>query len=136
MKMDREYITDTGIIDCLHMAVHMNGNIIVSRNLYELTIIAFQSCNVTFAGNITFSLNVCTQVIGLQVWFGYACIIVMEHARIMFSYNVCNSEIILLNQYNKQKNLHPYCLFQYELTDRNVTILPDHYSISFTNNTI
>ena len=137
VKWDREYITDTGIIDCLYMAVHMNGNIIVSENLSQLSIIALQSCNVTFTGNITFTSNICTQVISLQVWwFGYTYINVMEHTKITFTNNLCSSEIISLNQNKKQRNLYPYCLFQYEVTDRNITVLPDRYSISFTNNTI
>ena len=136
LKRDRNYITDTGIINYLHVAVHMTGNIIVSENLAQLSIIEFQSCNVTFTGNITFTLNICTQVISLQAWFGYIYINVMEHARITFTNNLCGSGIILLNRHNKQRNLYPYCLFQYEVTNKNATILPDHYSISFTNNTI
>ena len=54
-----------------NIAVYMNGNINITENSVQESIIAFQSCNVTFMGNITFLLNKCTQIISLQ-----ACMVV------------------------------------------------------------
>ena len=133
IRMDETIHTD--IFHFHNMAVHINGNIIISNNLARHSIIVFQSCNVTFTGNITFSLNKCIQVVFLQ-WFSHPYINVMEYTRIMFSNNTCNFELISLEKYTNQRNLYPFCLFQYETTDRNATVLPDHYSISFMNNVI
>jgi len=135
LKKDDAIYTD--IIDINNMAVHMNGSITISENVAHGNIIAFQSCNVTLTGNITFLSNTCAQVIGLSAWFGYTYINVMEYTNITFANNLCISEVILLDeQFKDHKNLYPFCLFQYEVTNKNTTVSPDYYSISFTNNVI
>ena len=136
VKVDELIHTD--LIVFHNRAVYMNGNITISDNLAPKNIILFQYCNVTFATNITFLLNTCTQVITLEVWFSNTYINVMEYTNIVFADNICTSELISLNQlYENQKNLYPFCLFQYETTDkRNTNILPDHYSINFMDNVL
>ena len=134
INMNEIYYTD--IANFLNVVIYMNGNINVRENLAPQSIMAFQSCNVTFMGNITFLFNKCTQIISLQAWLGYTYISVMEYTTIVFANNVCTSEVILLGQNENLKNLYPFCLFQYGTTDNITPVLPDYYSISFTNNVI
>ena len=128
--------TDHDLTYFLNMAVHMNGNIIVSDNLAQKSIMAFKFCNVTFVRNITFLLNICKQVISLEVWLVNTYINVTKHTNIVLADNICTSELILHSQLNgDQRKLYPFCLFQYELTDkRNTTILPDYWFIIFMDN--
>ena len=60
----------------------------------------------------------------------------MEHTSIAFTNNMCTSGLILPSKFKNFRNLHPFCLFQYETKDKTQTILPDYYSISFTSNVI
>ena len=118
-----------------NIAVYMNGNINITENLAQQSIMGFQSCNVTFMGNITFLLNKCTQIISFHSWrFVNTYITVMEYTNVLFANNVCTSEVILLDQRKKFGNLYPLCLFQYGTTDKTTVVLPDYYSIRFTDN--
>ena len=60
----------------------------------------------------------------------------MEYTNIVFANNVCTYEVILLDQRKQLKNLYPHCLFQYGATDKTTAVLPDYYSIRFTDNVI
>ena len=135
--INMEEVIYTDIVYFYNVAVYMNGSINISENLAQNSIIEFQSCNVKFAGNVTFSLNRCKQIISLKVWYGsYAYINVMEHTSIAFTNNMCTYELMLFTKFKNLRNLYPFCLFQYETTDKTTTALLDYYSINFTDNVI
>ena len=53
---------DYFIISIIDMAVNITGPVIVSLNKAK-TIIVFKQCDVSFNGNITFKLNLCTTIL-------------------------------------------------------------------------
>ena len=113
------------LISIYNMNAYIIGPVILSAN-HAISVIQFQSCNVSVRGNITFKLNNCYQLIKMSQTF----IKVMEYSNITLIRNKCSVKLITSDN---EKELYPLCIFQF-MALNNATVSPEHYTVNIIDN--
>ena len=118
------------VIFFISVAVYLSGMINVSENIVTRSIIAFDSCDITFTKTVTavFSFNDCNQVIALISAVAYMKL--MEMANITFVNNAYKYIVIAMDTQLHNKP-YPLCLFQYMTNNSNIPMMS--YSVSITD---
>ena len=122
---------ENNMISIVAVNVHISGTFNVTKNIYRLSIMQFQSCDVLLSGKIVFNKNEYGQVILLDTY-----IKIMEFTNITFKNNGYYNNIISIEGAEEYYQPYPFCIFQYIAMHNNVTPndLLSHYFISFTHN--
>ena len=117
-------------LNAYRVEIKMIGPVVITRNI-ALNIIVCRYCMVLFSKNITFTSNVCDEVIDLQSPTSY--ILVMEYGNIVFTNNTYHSNQIILLRSFEHGNPYRYCGFQFlslNITSASIA----NYNITFRSN--